>query len=204
MPTPAERKALIFLSGLLVLGTGVRMRRADARTPAPSPAAVRALDRQIAAVDSARKKARAKKHTRTRSSRVVVRASAGSDALPRTRQPVIIGRRPVLGFSSNATIAQGGTSAARIDLDRATEAEIERLPRIGPVLARRIVDDRTRLGPFGSLKALQRVKGIGPALARKLAPYVTFSLQPRPSGVTDRAQPPRSRRRRRPSRSGAG
>ena len=36
-------------------------------------------------------------------------------------------------------------------------------------------------GAFGSLDGLQRVRGIGPAMARELAPYVTFSGTPRPS-----------------------
>jgi competence protein ComEA len=66
-----------------------------------------------------------------------------------------------------------------IDLDVAGAAEIERLPRVGPALARRIVASRDSLGPFGSLAALTRVKGIGPATAERLAPLVTFSGQAR-------------------------
>jgi competence protein ComEA len=87
-----------------------------------------------------------------------------------------------------------------VDLDRASAAEIERLPGIGPVLARRVVANRDSLGPFGSLKALERVKGIGPATAKRLAPYVTFSLSPRPSGVEKLTRPARIRwiRRRAP------
>jgi hypothetical protein len=33
------------------------------------------------------------------------------------------------------------------------------------------------------LEGLKRVRGVGPALARILAPHVTFSLQPRPPRV---------------------
>jgi competence protein ComEA len=80
-----------------------------------------------------------------------------------------------------------------VDVDRASAAELERLPRIGPALARRIVADRDSLGPFGSLEALQTVKGIGPAVAAVLAPHVTFSGTPRPLGVERAAT-----RRRRP------
>jgi competence protein ComEA len=65
--------------------------------------------------------------------------------------------------------------ARRIDLDAAPEAELVSLPRIGPALARRILADRDSLGPFGSLEALGRVKGVGPATLAKLAPLVTFS-----------------------------
>jgi competence protein ComEA len=54
--------------------------------------------------------------------------------------------------------------------------ELEQLPRVGPALAARIVSEREVSGPFGSLDALdRRVKGIGPAMADALRPFVTFS-----------------------------
>ena len=56
---------------------------------------------------------------------------------------------------------------------------LERLPRIGPALAARIVADRRINGEFGSLEALQRVRGIGPKLAELLRAHVTFSGAPR-------------------------
>jgi len=68
---------------------------------------------------------------------------------------------------------------APIDVDRADVDALDRLPGIGPALARRIVEDRDANGPFGSVDALQRVRGIGPALAARLAPLVTFSGVPR-------------------------
>lgn len=79
----------------------------------------------------------------------------------------------------------GGASSSKaatiIDVDQATAAQLEALPRVGPVLAKRIVEDRTAHGAFGSLEALQRVKGIGPAMAKALAPRVTFSTSRRPT-----------------------
>lgn len=90
--------------------------------------------------------------------------------------------------------------AGPVDLDVATADRIELLPRIGPALAARIVADRDSNGPYGSLDELQRVRGIGPAVARQLAPLVTFSLQPRPRskppGVRPRAPPERQARER--------
>lgn len=67
-----------------------------------------------------------------------------------------------------------------IDLDSAAARDIETLPRIGPALARRIVASRDSLGPFRTLSALRRVRGIGPATLELLAPLVTFSGQTRP------------------------
>ena len=55
MPTPAERKALLFFSIVLVLGTSSRAYRAlISRSPADSATRV-ALERQIKAADSARR-----------------------------------------------------------------------------------------------------------------------------------------------------
>lgn len=68
-----------------------------------------------------------------------------------------------------------------IDVDRADGDLLESLPGIGPSLAARIIADRARYGPFGSLAQLQRVWGVGPSLARQLEGRVTFGGTPRPS-----------------------
>jgi competence protein ComEA len=84
-----------------------------------------------------------------------------------------------------------GPPSEPIDVNTATAEQLDALPRVGPALAARIVADRDSLGPFDSLDALQRVKGIGPALARGLSPYVTFSTGLRPLHVdTYRGRPP--------------
>jgi hypothetical protein len=51
-----------------------------------------------------------------------------------------------------------------VDLNRASPAELESLPRIGPALAKRIVAGR----PYADLASLQRVRGIGPATLQLL------------------------------------
>jgi competence protein ComEA len=63
----------------------------------------------------------------------------------------------------------------RVDVDRASPEEIERLPGIGPELARRIVADREAHGPFGSLEVLARVHGVGPGALRLLRDVASFS-----------------------------
>lgn len=67
----------------------------------------------------------------------------------------------------------------RVDVDRAPAAELQRLPGIGPALAARIVAYRDSAGPFGSLARLQRVRGIGPATLKRLDTLVTFTGEPR-------------------------
>ncbi|MEC7524188.1 MAG: helix-hairpin-helix domain-containing protein [Myxococcota bacterium] len=56
-----------------------------------------------------------------------------------------------------------------MDVNRASAAELELLPRIGPTLARRVIEERDRGGPFESVEALTRVRGIGPRTVEQLA-----------------------------------
>lgn len=73
-----------------------------------------------------------------------------------------------------AQLARPLAEGEKVDLDRAGLHEMTRLPRIGVGLAGRIVADRTRNGPFGSLEGLGRVAGIGPATLAALQPHVVF------------------------------
>ena len=60
-----------------------------------------------------------------------------------------------------------------LDLNRAGVAELEALPGIGPVLARRITEHRAAHGPFRSPEELRAVRGVGPRLMARLAGQVT-------------------------------
>lgn len=62
-----------------------------------------------------------------------------------------------------APVAETRAPAGPLDLNHADAAALEALPRIGPALARRIVEDRAANGPFESVDDLARVRGIGPA-----------------------------------------
>jgi len=78
----------------------------------------------------------------------------------------------------------------RIDADRASAQELQRLPGVGPGLARRIVEERNRSGPFGDTAALRRVPGIGPSKLRRMAPNLAFSAVSRaPKGVSPPVTP---------------
>ena len=59
-----------------------------------------------------------------------------------------------------------------VNLNTATEVELETLPGIGPVLAAAIVEWRTQNGGFTSIEQLQDVSGIGPSTFADLAPLV--------------------------------
>lgn len=61
----------------------------------------------------------------------------------------------------------------RIDINQADWPELALLPQIGEALAKRIVEDRQRRGPFTAPQDLARVKGIGPKTLADLLPYLS-------------------------------
>ena len=65
--------------------------------------------------------------------------------------------------------------AAPLDLNRATAAELTRLPGIGPVLAARIVAQRAADGPFRSIDDLRRVSGVGSAKLSAFREHLTVA-----------------------------
>ncbi len=58
------------------------------------------------------------------------------------------------------------------DLNRAGVEDLQKLPRVGPVMAKRIVQYRERVGRFTSIEQLLEVKGIGRKTLERLRPYV--------------------------------
>lgn len=181
MPTPAERQALLFLAAVALIGGGARavgtralgreLTRAEQGDPPSADLAARALDAQLAAVDSARSRVKAKPAAaRARSSR------------PRQRP--------------NLPVERVAAPVLPVDVNLASAAELERLPRVGPALAARLVAWRDAHGPFESVESLRHVRGIGPATARLLAPLVTFSGRHSPS---QSEAPPSSNRRTAPA-----
>ena len=64
---------------------------------------------------------------------------------------------------------------AAVNLNTATQAELETVKGIGPVKAKMIVEDRTKNGPFKSIEELDRVKGFGTKSVNKLRGEVSVS-----------------------------
>lgn len=63
-------------------------------------------------------------------------------------------------------------SSGLVDVNAATEKELEQLNGVGPVIAKRIVDYRNTHGKFSNPEDLIKVKGIGSAKLEKMRPQI--------------------------------
>lgn len=96
----------------------------------------------------------------------VSRASSRPSAPPRT---------PSLKRSQSTPERRESPTTGPLDVNRATAADLRRLPGIGPVLATRIVEARETGGPFASIDDLRRVSGIGQSKLERFRSLVTVS-----------------------------
>lgn len=93
-------------------------------------------------------------------------------AVPRDGE-ALPGDTPAAGTPGAADAGSPGTAGAKTNLNTASVAELDALPRVGPVLAQRIVDWRTEHGAFKSVEELDAVDGVGPKMLEALLPQVT-------------------------------
>jgi competence protein ComEA len=61
-----------------------------------------------------------------------------------------------------------------VHVNSANAEELQLLPGIGPVLAKRITAYREQHGMFRSIDSLRNIRGIGPKTVQKLRYYLTF------------------------------
>jgi competence protein ComEA len=71
--------------------------------------------------------------------------------------------------------AAGTTAPRLVNINRATVAELDQLPGVGPSTARAIVEHRERYGPYATVDDLLAVRGIGPAKLAEMRAMVTVS-----------------------------
>lgn len=99
-------------------------------------------------------------------------ASTSSTAQPTLTEPSSSPATILTSQPSEASRPSPDPSDVRLDLNAATQAQLEDLPGIGPSKAKAIIAYRDRKGGFRSVDDLLQVKGIGPKMFEKLRPEV--------------------------------
>jgi competence protein ComEA len=96
-------------------------------------------------------------------------------------EQIVVGVPPPGGVAAPAASAAGGVAggaavggAPMVNINSATQVQLEELPGVGPVTAQAILQWRTDNGPFTAVDELLEVSGIGDATLAEIAPFVTL------------------------------
>ena len=82
------------------------------------------------------------------------------------------GETPIAPLSPSGQ-REGDETGGRVNINTATLAELDTLPRVGPSTAQRIIDYREANGPFERIEDIQNVSGIGTATFEGLKDLIT-------------------------------
>lgn len=79
------------------------------------------------------------------------------------------------GISFLALPSDAGQKAVekKVNINTASSAELQTLPRIGPKVAQRIIDFRKKNGKFKRIEELMKIEGIGEKIFRGLRDRIT-------------------------------
>lgn len=88
-------------------------------------------------------------------------------------EQILVGVPAAPGVAAAAVPSPGAPGGPLVNLNTASQAELETLPDVGPVTAQSIIAWRTDHGGYTAVDELLEVDGIGDATLSKLAPYVT-------------------------------
>lgn len=75
--------------------------------------------------------------------------------------------------AGSGAASSGGADSAKVNLNTATLEELDALPKVGPVLAQRILDWRKEHGLFKTVEDLDAIDGVGSKMLETLLPLVT-------------------------------
>ena len=142
--TSAEASALLFVA--VVTLVGITAQHLDAQRAAFGPDHYAALYDELAARSTAADSTEADS------------TAADSVAAERAEAP------------ARSRSAKPGP--VRMNLNTASAQQLQRLPRIGPKMAERIIAYREEHGPFARASHVVRVRGIGPKTFEQLEPYL--------------------------------
>jgi competence protein ComEA len=89
-------------------------------------------------------------------------------------EQIVVGGPAAPTGGAAAVAGAGSPGGPLVNLNTATQPDLEALPEVGPVTAQSILSWRTEHGGFTSVDELLEVDGIGDATLAQLAPYVTI------------------------------
>jgi len=96
----------------------------------------------------------------------------GATAAAQTTQPRANDRQTPAGNQANFATAEL-QNPSRVNINTASALELEKLPGIGPALAKRIIEHRDKYGPFRRAEHLIIVRGISDRRFRALRDLIT-------------------------------
>ena len=79
----------------------------------------------------------------------------------------------IVGAGMAGSPTGGDEAGGLVDINRASAAELEELPGVGPATAEAIIAHREQSGPFASVDDLIDVRGIGDAKLEQIRPQAT-------------------------------
>jgi len=82
----------------------------------------------------------------------------------------------IAGLNAHAIAAEKASAEPKINVNTASEAELTKLPGIGPAKAKAIVEHRQQ-SPFKTVDDLKDVRGIGEATVESLRDQVTVGAK---------------------------
>lgn len=87
----------------------------------------------------------------------------------------------VMDFDKSAVLEDEptqGQQTRKININTASQIELESLSGIGPVIAKAVIQFRLENGPFKDIEEIQEVSGIGPVTFEKIKPIITVKGPP--------------------------
>ncbi len=90
-------------------------------------------------------------------------------------EQILVGRGlPGGGIAAGASTSAPDPAGSLVNLNTATEEQLDTLPGVGPVTAQKILEWRSAHGAFSSVDELLEVDGIGEKTLADIAPHVTL------------------------------
>jgi competence protein ComEA len=177
-------RALVLVAVVVLAGAGYLAWRARPDSTTVPPPVVSSADAPVTGTLVVAVAGRVRRPGLVRlppGSRVADAIEAAGGALPGTdlsylnlARKLVDGELVLIGVTPPPGVAPAGVpGSGLLNLNTATLAELDALPGVGPVLAQRIVDYRTKRGGFRAVNDLRQVDGIGESRYAELSKLVT-------------------------------